>query len=303
MKDDTILKVLDLVMLPMTENMLFYENEFMLVDNLELCFESDLVADYISANYPFKVNFTMMIFCTGGSMRVRLNLEEYCLESGKVLVVLPNAIGQCLGISPDCKLAVIAFSNERYVDVANLNFVIRFRNYLSKQPVLGVTPEEMDESLSIYRAMRRKMSQPGFCYVREALAGYMQVLASNGYQWISRNEEQQDVNLKENRQQLLFSRFLELVQQLFRESRSISYYAEKLCITPKYLSSVVHQVSGRYAGEWICDYVILEAKALLKSKEYTVQQVGDMLGFSNASFFGKYFKAAVGCSPRKYMLG
>lgn len=64
----------------------------------------------------------------------------------------------------------------------------------------------------------------------------------------------------------------------------------------------MYQVSGRYAGDWINDYVILEAKALLKSKKYTVQQVCDMLNFSNPSFFGKFFKAAVECSPRKYML-
>ena len=58
--------------------------------------------------------------------------------------------------------------------------------------------------------------------------------------------------------------------------------------------------SGRYAGQWIRDYVVLEAKALLKSGEYTVQQVSDRLNFANQSFFGSYFKKAVGCSPSAY---
>ena len=74
-------------------------------------------------------------------------------------------------------------------------------------------------------------------------------------------------------------------------------------LTPKYLSQVIYQASGRHAGEWIKDYVILEAKILLKSGKYTVQQVGDMLNFANASFFGKYFKAATGCSPKQFQKG
>ena len=74
-----------------------------------------------------------------------------------------------------------------------------------------------------------------------------------------------------------------------------------MCLTPKYLSQVVYAVSGgRYAGEWIRDYVILEAKALLKSGQYTIQQVSDMLNFANQPFFGVYFKKAVGCSPTAY---
>lgn len=64
----------------------------------------------------------------------------------------------------------------------------------------------------------------------------------------------------------------------------MTFYAEKLCLTPKYLSQVILEVSDRHATDWIRDYVILDAKALLKSGRYTVQQVGDLLNFSNASF-------------------
>ena len=69
------------------------------------------------------------------------------------------------------------------------------------------------------------------------------------------------------------------------------------------MSQLVLKTSGRYASHWIRDFVILEAKALLKSGKYTVQQVADKLNFSNASFFGKYFKAATGMTPRKYQYG
>lgn len=89
-------------------------------------------------------------------------------------------------------------------------------------------------------------------------------------------------------------------EPIYTKERSVSYYADRLCVTPKYLSQVIHKVSGRFAGDWITDFVILEAKALLKSRKYTIQQVSDKLNFANQSFFGKYFKENVGCSPSKY---
>lgn len=100
----------------------------------------------------------------------------------------------------------------------------------------------------------------------------------------------------------LFGRFIDDVRVHCVEERQLSFYANKLCVTPKYLSRVIIQQSGRRPFEWIRDYVILEAKAMLASGQYTVQQVGVLLNFPNPSFFGKYFKLSVGCSPRQYQM-
>jgi AraC-like DNA-binding protein len=91
------------------------------------------------------------------------------------------------------------------------------------------------------------------------------------------------------------------VQENYVRERAISFYADRLCVTPKYLSQVVKQISGRLAGEWISDYVILEAKALINSHKYTMQQISDMLNFANQSFFAKYFKEKAGCTPSSYL--
>ena len=78
------------------------------------------------------------------------------------------------------------------------------------------------------------------------------------------------------------------------------YFADRLCISPKHLSMVVKKVSGRTASDWIDDYVILQAKQLLRSSSLTIQEVSRELNFSNQSFFGKYFKKHVGMSPSEY---
>jgi AraC-like DNA-binding protein len=81
---------------------------------------------------------------------------------------------------------------------------------------------------------------------------------------------------------------------------SDTFYADRMCFTPKYLSKVIKENSGKSANSWIDDYVILEAKAMLKSTNMTVQQINDELNFPSQSFFGKYFKRIVGVSPKEY---
>lgn len=286
-------------MLPTTRNSLIYEDEFLLLDTLSgpEQTQSDKVAFF-----PFKINFTTLLFCVEGTMRFRVNLKEYELQPNHVMTVPQGSIGECINYTPNLRVALIAFTGNDYFVDLNASSVVEFRKYLMNHAVVTLTPEEMEETLLIYHQMRKKLENPHFGFVREALKGYMQVLSANGSQWLRNNMNQESSQSIQNRQKQLLDRFLALVQEHYLTERSIQFYADKLCLTPKYLSQVIREASGRYAGDWIKDYVILEAKALLKSKKYTVQQVSDRLNFSNASFFGKFFKATVGCSPRRYSI-
>jgi len=86
----------------------------------------------------------------------------------------------------------------------------------------------------------------------------------------------------------------------YKKERSVSFYAGKLYVTPKYLSSLVKAVSGKTAGEWIAEIVVLESKVLLKSSSKSIQEISVELNFANQSFFGKYFKQHTGMSPYAY---
>jgi AraC-like DNA-binding protein len=99
---------------------------------------------------------------------------------------------------------------------------------------------------------------------------------------------------------VLSKRFLELVKENFRTERQLKFYADHLFITPRYLSRIVKDCTGSSAADWIERYVVLEARALLKSTNMTIQQVSDELNFPSQTFFGKYFKRRVGMSPKQY---
>lgn len=287
---------LDLAMIPDTGNTLVFGNEFMLGDNLDEPYDTGEASSFIKPNHPFILNFSMLILCTEGYMRINMNLTELKICAGDIFVVLSGSVGECLEISAGCKVVLVAFTAPLGNEVGNFAYVSLMR----KQPLLHLPPDELQETLFIYRQMRKKIGQPDYKFTRNVLAGYLQIIFCNVCNNISRLQLDKSAAGVEERTHVLFDRFIELVQQNYEREREIQYYASLMCMTPKYLSRVVYQASGRYAGDWIRDYVILEAKALLKSGKYNVQQVSIKLNFASASFFGKYFKKAVGCSPRRY---
>jgi AraC family transcriptional regulator, transcriptional activator of pobA len=95
-------------------------------------------------------------------------------------------------------------------------------------------------------------------------------------------------------------KFLDYAQTNYKQKRGMDFYTDKMCLTPKYLSKVIKEKSGKSVNEWIDDYVILGAKALLKSTNMTIQQISDELNFPSQSFFGKYFKRHADVSPKEY---
>ena len=93
---------------------------------------------------------------------------------------------------------------------------------------------------------------------------------------------------------------MSLLMKHYKDSRSVSFYADKLFLTPKYLSATLKAVTGKKAGQLIDDYVLLQAKVLLRSSDMTIQQISEELNFANQSFFGRYFKQLTGMAPTKY---
>ena len=89
-------------------------------------------------------------------------------------------------------------------------------------------------------------------------------------------------------------------EQHSKHERSVNFYADKLCLTPHYLSSVIRETSGQTVMQWINQAVILEAKVLLKHSNLLVFQISDELNFPNPSFFSKFFKRMTGMTPAEY---
>lgn len=291
---------LDLIRLSAENAAVHLNKEFILIDNFDGTSEQ-INTDLEFVNHPVKLSFTIAIFCLSGRMSFQINLQDFELRANNLLVVLEGAIGEYRGMSDDTRIAVIAFASEYFQTALQIDATMTLQRRLYSSPLYQLSSEAMEESMAIYRLMKAKITETDNPFRKGALLGYTQVLTYNSYKYLlTADTEAEKLKEKSSRRQELYTQFIHEVQKSYTKERSISYYADVLCVTPKYLSQIVHQVSGRFAGDWITDFVILEAKALLKSRKYTIQQVADMLHFANQSFFGKYFKDKVGCSPSEY---
>lgn len=275
-------------------------NEFILIDNFdETSGRTD--TDFEFANHPVKLAFTVVLFCLSGRIRLQINLQDFELQANDVLVVSEGTIGEYYGMSDDARIAVIAFSSEYFQNTLQIEATMSLQRKLYVSPLYHLTDKAVEETMTIYRLMKEKIAETDNPFRKGALLGYTQVLTYNSYKYLlAADSGNEKTEVKSGRQQELYTQFMDEVRKSYTKERSISYYADVLCVTPKYLSQVIHKVSGRFASDWITDFVILEAKALLKSHKYTVQQIADMLNFANQSFFGKYFREKVGCSPTTY---
>ncbi len=103
-----------------------------------------------------------------------------------------------------------------------------------------------------------------------------------------------------NYKEEIFQSFIAEVEQNYRKEHEVGFYAEKLCLSPKYLSKLIYNISEKTAAEWIKEYILLEATTMLKSTSMTIQQISDELNFANQSHFGRFFKRYTGVSPKKY---
>ena len=246
---------------------------------------------------PFKVDMTMAIIYEKGFVRAKINMVEYKIEAPSVVIIVNDSIFQPLEYSEDLKSKIIVMSREFSNSMfSNLTEIRSIPNSLYANSVFI-----MDNSNFVfdkyYDLLLNLVSSPKIKFKVEA-ARHMTLAMFYGYTFDEHGVDEK--RNKSSRQEMLHSKFIDLLSRNFRTEREVKFYAEKLCVTPKYLSQVVSGLTGRTPSDYIEEFVVMESKALLNSTPMTIQQVSDELHFPSQSFFGKYFKRIVGMSPKEY---
>ena len=152
---------------------------------------------------------------------------------------------------------------------------------------------------SFMQVIREKMRERTHFYQKELVQNaFIGFLLDLGNIMLSKKDRLIRPTL--SRKEELFEQFLQLLFEHCKEQHVVTFYAERLFITPQYLSLILKELTGKSANKWIDDALIVEAKILLKAPQATVQQVADILHFSDQSTFGKFFKKHMGISPMEY---
>lgn len=243
---------------------------------------------------PYKIPRSIIGICLAGQCSFKLNLKRYEVKSPAILTLMPGQIIENIEYSPDFEGHAIVLS-KRFIDMLNIPMWQQQYIALYDKPINRIF-SDYTQQVSLFLVMLRSAaSDVENPYRLQVIENLIRALFYGGISKFHKMESD-SVTYKNS----IVERYIELVQKHYREERIIGFYADKLCITPKYLSKLVKEYTGRSAGEWIENYVILEARAMLQSSDMTIQQIASSLNFPNQSFFGKYFKRATGLSPKQY---
>ena len=288
-------------------------NSFTLAELIDLAGEQrqGLMRECITASsdsqmqvfrFPCRIDAFIIGVGTEGETSVSFNLHEFKLKKDSIFIFTPKNVLQ-VNSQQYFKADVIAISPDfmRRINIDIKNMMPLFLKFV-ENPALTLTPEESRSMRGMIAQIERETRGPethfSFDIVSGLIAAMIYKVGDIMYHYLAEHPEGQ--NNSHNRAEEYFKQFTHLLGEHFREERSVGFYARQLCITPKYLTTLIKRISGQSVSEWIDNYVILEAKTLLKYSTMSIQEIAYYLNFPNQSFFGSYFKRNTGMSPSQY---
>ena len=244
---------------------------------------------------PYRLQEGRIAIITNGRARVLINLIEYIFRANYISLIAPGSIIQIIETSQDFDAHMMAIEHNFLPVSGKEEFFAHFLQR-KKNLLLPLTTTEQVQIENFITVMWDVLQEPVFRkeVIQHLLAGLLYNI-----EYIAKNKGQSESSPLTH-QNDIFQRFISLVNTYSKTERNVSFYADKLCLTPRYLNTVIRQASQQTVMDWINQSIILEAKVLLKHSNRLVYQISDELNFPNPSFFSKFFKRMTGMTPQEY---
>lgn len=254
-------------------------------------------APHLPIDRPYRSDYYKIGICLRGSARLQVNLETYDLGPASLMMLSPYVIKQWPFMSADCEVLSIFFTKE-FISAnggPNLDAFVFFER--DARHVFTLPPAPAASITALLRAIEQKYDAP-HPYREEILRSLIHILLHETAPIYST----QHVSAKaiQTRNQLIAADFKKLVNTHYAAERSLAFYADKLCITPKHLAETVKEATGKRAVAWLAEAVLLEARVLLQNPSLAIAQIADTLHFADQSTFGRFFRNNTGVSPATY---
>lgn len=235
-----------------------------------------------------------LLIATKGKFSYRVNGVK--TEYGRGLLMLPHPMRISnleLGPEFEGQLLVIPYRIVLGMDFAsNMNFYSSAR----ENPFTYIDSAEMKRISKYIDLIHSALCEKETQYTESELMHLCQGLIGNCQKYYNLHES----TIRNNRLEQITNEFIKLVAKNCNKERKMSFYADKLCITPKYLSSVISSMTGKHASKWIEEFTIMNAKALLSSTRLSINEVSDQMNFLATSDFSKYFRKYTNMSPKEF---
>lgn len=248
------------------------------------------------ASSPFLVEDYRMGMIVRGQLRGIINLQEHTMKEGAIVFITPGTIVEPLEVSDDFLLEGMGLPADLFL----MAHGGRLPELFNGQVKDGRRIVSFEERIILDRMLRLLHDLTGETDISKEVIYSMVSTVTHYYNQLF--DDCTSVSSPSHSNEI-FNHFLRLVNLHGSKEHQLAFYAEKLCITSRYLGTVVLATSGVGAKEWIDRAVISTAKVLLRHSDKQISEIADELNFPNVSFFCKYFKRLTGSTPQQYRKG
>lgn len=270
-------------------NLISYHNDIVMSNNFD---------DMRLMDHPVRLNAYTILICTRGEIQCCINMKEHHITAGQMLIYLSGDIIQTRSTHNVSGYAIM-FS-EDFLKRIHIDLRLRVQNYIGLMSTGPITlpADELNALRPYYTLFLKNIADNN----TNVIISLTHALTYTTLSMLGKYHKPQYATRGNaaSRAQQIFDRFMSLLHTYHNCERSIQFYADKMCLTPKYTASMIKRYSGKGALEWINDYVILEAKMMLYYTTMNIQEISNHLHFPTQSAFGKYFKQQVGIGPKQY---
>ncbi len=247
---------------------------------------------------PFTLDVCTAIILLEGTNVFSINMVRYEVSAPAMIVMMPGQIFQYIERKSEYQeMKALVMSDKFFNGLFGESSLSEplFASFHTN-PILSLNPDDTQVLELYFSLLSNLLKSTGNPYRLKAVQALTKTLFY-GYFYNRHSYEEFSVAGHDKE---VWERFRELLKQHYKQERQVAFYADKLCFTPKYLSRIIREISGRSVSEWIDYYIIMESKALLRSTDMTIQQLSMQMNFASQALFGKFFKRVTGLSPKEY---
>lgn len=241
----------------------------------------------------------VVILCTAGKAHCNIEGKEYDILPNDLIISHPNVFVSNAMVNLDFRCQGVVLSPSYFESILLVGGNCWDVSVtINRNPVLHLKEEDAENGIFNFNVLKRKMQHTGQLHYAETLKLYLQYMIYDFYDMLIPYLQMPGLDVGYSSAENIFKRFLQMANAESPRKREVGYYADRLCITPKYLSAICKKQSGKTAAEIITNMTVNYIRNMLESSDMTVKQIANATGFDNLSFFGKFVKRELGVSPR-----
>ena len=246
-------------------------------------------------------DYLLHIFITQGCMSFTLDDKFYQAQTGSGIILIEGKPLHDVRIEEGTK-AIVLLKSRRYHLSHPLRTPhnIRGLTYYYDNPIMQMSAQDMELCLRDLGDIKCRLLQTDHIYHQETLERSMENFVYDIFYIYSVCNSQQ--SSKGGREALLAQQFIDLLQQHVRQVRTVEFYADKLFVTPKYLSRICQQSTGHNASYWIIHFTLAQIMEELTSTDRTLTDISNDFNFPYLSHFTRYVKQHSGKTPSEYRI-